>query len=101
LLQTDISFDGTLSSSWAKIAIGMPLFVVIALQQVTLRMARRRRFGAAGASTRDTAMRRRPEAQVHADATKRPSSGQVTVGHDEQRDQPNDLQLPAENGCTP
>jgi galactofuranose transport system permease protein len=49
LIQTDISFDGPLSSSWAKIAAGVPLFVVIALQQVTLRMARRPRFGAAGA----------------------------------------------------
>jgi galactofuranose transport system permease protein len=49
LIQTDISFDGTLSRSWAKIAAGVPFFVFIALQQVTLRMARRPRSGAAGA----------------------------------------------------
>ena len=48
LIQTYISFDGTLSSWWAKIATGLLLFVFIVLQQVTLQMARRPRIGAAG-----------------------------------------------------
>jgi galactofuranose transport system permease protein len=47
LIQTYISFDGTLSSWWAKIATGLLLFAFIAFQQVTLHMARRPRPGTA------------------------------------------------------
>jgi simple sugar transport system permease protein len=48
LIQTYISFDGTLSSWWAKIATGLLLFAFIGFQQVTLRMARRPHPHAAG-----------------------------------------------------
>jgi simple sugar transport system permease protein len=48
LIQTYISFDGTLSSWWAKIATGLLLFVFIVFQQITLHVARRPRVGAAG-----------------------------------------------------
>jgi simple sugar transport system permease protein len=48
LIQTYISFDGTLSSWWAKIATGLLLFVFIGLQQITLHTAGRPRIGAAG-----------------------------------------------------
>jgi simple sugar transport system permease protein len=48
LMQTYISFDGTLSSWWAKIVTGLLLFVFIVFQQVTLHVARRPRIGAAG-----------------------------------------------------
>ncbi|WAC29598.1 galactofuranose ABC transporter, permease protein YjfF [Ancylobacter sp. SL191] len=41
LIQTYISFDGMLSSWWAKIATGLLLFVFIAFQQLTLHLARR------------------------------------------------------------
>lgn len=40
LIQTYISFDGMLSSWWAKIATGLLLFAFIGFQQLTLRMAR-------------------------------------------------------------
>ncbi|MBD3848544.1 sugar ABC transporter permease YjfF [Bosea sp. SSUT16] len=43
LIQTYITFDGTLSSWWAKIATGLLLFAFIAFQQATLHVARRRR----------------------------------------------------------
>lgn len=33
LIQTYINFDGTLSSRWTKIAIGILLFIFIALQR--------------------------------------------------------------------
>jgi simple sugar transport system permease protein len=42
LIQTYINFDGTLSSWWTKIATGMLLFAFIGLQQVMVRVARRR-----------------------------------------------------------
>ncbi len=48
LIQTYISFDGSLSSWWAKIATGLLLFAFIAFQQITLRMARRPRARAMG-----------------------------------------------------
>jgi galactofuranose transport system permease protein len=48
LIQTYISFDGTLSSWWAKIATGLLLFVFIVFQQITLHVARRPRVHAAG-----------------------------------------------------
>jgi len=41
LIQTYISFDGSLSSWWAKIATGLLLFAFIAFQQLTLHLARR------------------------------------------------------------
>lgn len=41
LIQTYISFDGSLSSWWAKIATGLLLFAFIAFQQLTLHIARR------------------------------------------------------------
>ena len=41
LIQTYISFDGMLSSWWAKIATGLLLFAFIAFQQLTLHLARR------------------------------------------------------------
>lgn len=37
VIQTYVTFDGTLNSWWAKIAVGLLLFLVIALQQVTTR----------------------------------------------------------------
>ncbi|MDF2618645.1 MAG: inner-rane translocator [Xanthobacteraceae bacterium] len=48
LIQTYISFDGSLSSWWAKIATGFLLFTFIAFQQITLHMARRSRLRPAG-----------------------------------------------------
>lgn len=42
LVQTYISFDGTLSSWWTKIVIGLLLFIFIALQQVLNTVAKRR-----------------------------------------------------------
>lgn len=44
LIQTYISFDGSLSSWWAKIATGLLLFAFIGFQQATLHMARRGRL---------------------------------------------------------
>lgn len=52
LIQTYISFDGMLSSWWAKIATGLLLFGFIALQQLMLLLARRRRPRAFGAGAR-------------------------------------------------
>ncbi len=50
LIQTYISFDGMLSSWWAKIATGLLLFAFIAFQQLTLHLARRpKRRGAMAA----------------------------------------------------
>ncbi|MDB5549543.1 MAG: inner-rane translocator [Tardiphaga sp.] len=49
LIQTYISFDGSLSSWWAKIATGLLLFGFIAFQQIMLKLARRPRHRAAGA----------------------------------------------------
>jgi len=37
VVQTYISFDGTLSSWWTKIVIGLLLFCFIALQQLLVR----------------------------------------------------------------
>ncbi len=48
LIQTYISFDGSLSSWWAKIATGLLLFLFIGFQQATLHMARRNRLQPAG-----------------------------------------------------
>ncbi|MDR6953483.1 simple sugar transport system permease protein [Ancylobacter sp. 3268] len=48
LIQTYISFDGSLSSWWAKIATGLLLFAFIGFQQATLRLARRSRRHATG-----------------------------------------------------
>ncbi len=48
LIQTYISFDGSLSSWWAKIATGLLLFAFIGFQQATLHMARRTRLQPAG-----------------------------------------------------
>lgn len=48
LIQTYISFDGMLSSWWAKIATGLLLFAFIAFQQITLHLARRSRRAPAG-----------------------------------------------------
>lgn len=48
LIQTYISFDGMLSSWWAKIATGLLLFAFIAFQQLTLHLARRSRRAPAG-----------------------------------------------------
>jgi ribose/xylose/arabinose/galactoside ABC-type transport system permease subunit len=42
LIQTYITFDGELSSWWAKIATGLLLFAFIALQAATLSLAERR-----------------------------------------------------------
>jgi ribose/xylose/arabinose/galactoside ABC-type transport system permease subunit len=44
LIQTYITFDGSLSSWWAKIATGLLLFAFIAFQQATLHLARRQRL---------------------------------------------------------
>lgn len=38
VVQTYISFDGTLSSWWTKIVIGLLLFCFIALQQLLVRV---------------------------------------------------------------
>jgi len=43
LIQTYIAVDGSLASWWAKIATGALLFAVIAFQQATPPLARRRR----------------------------------------------------------
>ncbi|WP_371346289.1 galactofuranose ABC transporter, permease protein YjfF [Ancylobacter sp. IITR112] len=48
LIQTYISFDGMLSSWWAKIATGLLLFAFIAFQQLTLHLARCSRRAPAG-----------------------------------------------------
>jgi simple sugar transport system permease protein len=48
LIQTYISFYGSLSSWWAKIATGLLLFAFIACQQVALYLARRPRLRPAG-----------------------------------------------------
>lgn len=48
LIQTYISFDGSLSSWWAKIATGLLLFAFIGFQQATVHMARRTRLQPAG-----------------------------------------------------
>lgn len=49
LIQTYISFDGSLSSWWAKIATGLLLFAFIAFQQLSVGLSRRgqRKAGAA------------------------------------------------------
>ncbi|SON53755.1 Ribose transport system permease protein RbsC [Hartmannibacter diazotrophicus] len=49
LIQTYITFDGTLSSWWMKIATGLLLFVFIGLQQGLTRLARRPVLAGAGA----------------------------------------------------
>jgi galactofuranose transport system permease protein len=55
LIGTYITFDGTLSSWWAKIATGALLFVFIALQQVLSAWARRtRRPGQASSGAAST-----------------------------------------------
>jgi simple sugar transport system permease protein len=41
LIQTYISFDGSLSSWWAKIATGLLLFVFIVFQQISVGLSRR------------------------------------------------------------
>jgi galactofuranose transport system permease protein len=46
LIQTYITYDGTLSSWWAKIATGLLLFAFIAFQQALLGAVRRRGRGA-------------------------------------------------------
>lgn len=48
LIQTYISFDGSLSSWWAKIATGLLLFAFIGFQQATLGLARRARLQSVG-----------------------------------------------------
>jgi simple sugar transport system permease protein len=40
IIQTLITFDGTLSSWWTRIVIGVLLFVFIALQRLIARRAR-------------------------------------------------------------
>jgi simple sugar transport system permease protein len=40
LIQTYIVFDGTLSSWWTKIVIGLLLFLFIVLQRALLRLGR-------------------------------------------------------------
>lgn len=52
LIQTYINFDGTLSSWWAKIATGLLLFGFIALQQLSLVLARRPRPRLSGTAQR-------------------------------------------------
>lgn len=49
LIQTYITFDGTLSSWWTKIVTGVLLFAFIALQQAMLAFARRSAASHAGA----------------------------------------------------
>jgi len=51
LIQTYITFDGSLSSWWAKIATGLLLFAFIAFQQATLHLARRRRLRPTGVTS--------------------------------------------------
>jgi simple sugar transport system permease protein len=48
LIQTYITFDGTLSSWWTKIVTGILLFAFIALQQTMIAMARRPAVSKAG-----------------------------------------------------
>ena len=50
LIQTYITFDGTLSSWWTKIVTGILLFAFIALQQSMIAIARRSALGKAGAT---------------------------------------------------
>jgi len=49
LIQTYITFDGTLSSWWTKIVTGILLFAFIALQQAMIAIARRSAVRKAGA----------------------------------------------------
>ena len=49
LIQTYITFDGTLSSWWTKIVTGILLFAFIALQQAIIAIARRSVVSKAGA----------------------------------------------------
>jgi simple sugar transport system permease protein len=49
LIQTYITFDGTLSSWWTKIVTGILLFAFIALQQAMIALARRTAASKAGA----------------------------------------------------
>jgi ribose/xylose/arabinose/galactoside ABC-type transport system permease subunit len=49
LIQTYITFDGTLSSWWTKIVTGILLFAFIALQQAMIALARRSAASKAGA----------------------------------------------------
>jgi simple sugar transport system permease protein len=49
LIQTYITFDGTLSSWWTKIVTGVLLFAFIALQQTMIALARRPAASRAGA----------------------------------------------------
>jgi len=41
LIQTYITFDGTLSSWWTKIVTGFLLFAFIGFQQILVRLAKR------------------------------------------------------------
>jgi galactofuranose transport system permease protein len=41
LIQTYITFDGTLSSWWTKIVTGFLLFTFIGFQQILVRLAKR------------------------------------------------------------
>jgi simple sugar transport system permease protein len=50
LIQTYITFDGTLSSWWTKIVTGILLFAFIALQQAMIVLARRSALSRAGAT---------------------------------------------------
>jgi len=43
LIQTYITFDGTLSSWWTKIIVGILLFSFIALQRLLIIMSERRK----------------------------------------------------------
>ena len=49
MIQTLITFDGTLSSWWTRIVIGALLFVFCLLQRVIERHAARRKSGGTGA----------------------------------------------------
>jgi simple sugar transport system permease protein len=48
LIQTYIVFDGTLSSWWTKIAIGLLLFLFIVLQKSLLKIGTARQAGLTG-----------------------------------------------------
>jgi simple sugar transport system permease protein len=50
LIQTYITFDGTLSSWWTKIVTGILLFAFIALQQAMIAISRRSALSKAGAT---------------------------------------------------
>jgi ribose/xylose/arabinose/galactoside ABC-type transport system permease subunit len=50
LIQTYITFDGTLSSWWTKIVTGILLFAFIALQQAMIAISRRPTLSKAGAT---------------------------------------------------